>query len=315
MQPSESPCLNLSVSRLTSSGSKNYAIWVLKAPYLSGYVLHDCVWSQTLIQSWQAWQEMFSAHQLFPATLERRVGGILLLPSEDPVSPPLNLTSYSSRLMQHLGTSLFGWLFDGPIQQSLAQSQGIAIGQDKPLRLRLEIRDPDLVGLPWEIMQPQPGKPAISLPGQLLFSRTTSDVDPLPPLSNNQSLNILLVLGDVPGFTASPTAVNDNLYLTQEATTLVQALESGCSSTVKCHIDTLLQPTPEQLLSQLATQAYNIFFYASHGLSAPDGGLLFLRPGAHPQWYRIGTSVNPLSSDAMRSQCLLGGLNQQWLIS
>ena len=44
-------------------------------------------------------------------------------------------------------------------------------------------------------MQPEAGKLAIALSEQLLFSRTTSDVDPLPPRRNDQALNILLVFG------------------------------------------------------------------------------------------------------------------------
>lgn len=277
MQSPEIPCLNLSVDRLSNSGTENFAIWVWRVPYSGGNAFYDCLWSQTLTEAWLAWQEMFASYQIGS---EQRVGGILILPPDPVPLPSGPTTSYSSRLMQHLGTSLYKWIFDGPIRNSLAQSQGIAIGQDKPLRLRLEIRAPDLVALPWEIMQPQPGRPAISLPGQLLFSRTTSDVDPLPPLGNNQSLNILLVLGTSTPGEASVSPANEYLLLQQEAAILEQTLKStNTGTTFKCNVDTLLQPTPEQLIAQLETQAYNIFFYAGHGLSGPDGGFLLLQPG------------------------------------
>jgi hypothetical protein len=98
--------------------------------------------------------------------------------------------------MQRLGIDLWAWLFDGPIQNTLAQSQGIAIGQNKPLRLRLEIRDPDFIPLPWEIMQPMVVNRQFLCRSSCLFSRTTSDVDSLKPFTrSNQALNILLVLG------------------------------------------------------------------------------------------------------------------------
>lgn len=190
--------------------------------------------------------------------------------------------------MQHLGISLWQWLFEGPIRSSLEYSQGIASGKDKPLHLRLEIRDPDLTSLPWEIMQPQHGLPAISLSDHLLFSRTASEVEPLPPLPKYQGLNILLVLGqNAPFSETNPTASEQYLELEQEASTLEQTLKSygkldpvdSTMPVVKCQVDTLLQPTPAELISKLETKAYNIFFYAGHGLSAPDGGLLFLRPG------------------------------------
>ena len=297
----ESPCLNLSVARLSTSSTENFAIWVMKAPYSAGYVFHDCLWPQSLADSWQAWQELFAPESLLQVSPVTAFPPTLALPSA-PISSP-----YSSRLMQHLGISLFEWLFQGPIQSSLAQSQGIAIGQDKPLRLRLEIRAPDLIALPWEIMQPQPGKAAVSVSGQLLFSRTTSDVDPLPPLPVNQELNILLVLGqNTPLFETSPTNSDQSLQLENEAATLVETLKSSNSlATVKCHVDTLLQPSPEEVISHLETQAYNIFFYAGHGRPAPDGGLLFLRPG-------ITLNGTELAQVLTRSRVTLCVVNACW---
>ncbi len=65
------------------------------------------------------------------------------------------------------------YIFQASIGQSFAQSQGIALGKNQPLRIRLECRNPHLILLPWEIMQ-QAGKQAISLHPNILFSRTTS---------------------------------------------------------------------------------------------------------------------------------------------
>lgn len=283
MPLSEIPCLNLSVARLSASGSENFAVWVLKAPYPSGYVLHDCVWEQTLTQIWENWQQMFAPQQSLSTPKQQL--DLTLPPFQDSDSAVgTHKHSYSSRLMQQFGISLYEWLFQGAIGSSLAQSQGIAIGRGNLLRLRLEIRAADLIGLPWEIMQPQPGKPPISLAQQLLFSRTTSDVDALPLLSINQKLNILLVLGDM----AAEKSALAPLQLAQEAEAIAQALtnyqqqpqiSNANSALVECHVDTLMQPTPAQLISRLESGAYNIFFYAGHGVSAPDGGLLFLRPG------------------------------------
>ena len=120
----------------------------------------------------------------------------VLTPPIEVVEPPVGQPiPRSARLMQNLGINLWQWLFDGVIQSSLNRSQGIAQGQGKALRLRLDVRDPELISLPWEIMQSDAGKQAISLSQQLLFSRTTSDVDSLPALRSETSLNVLLVLG------------------------------------------------------------------------------------------------------------------------
>jgi hypothetical protein len=268
------PSLNLAIARLLNTGPDNFAIWVVKAPYPSGYVLHDCLWPVELTQVWQEWQQMFAGHD--PLNIS---------PSSTPVPPkqlPLNLvspssgqTAYSSRLMQYLGISLWHWLFDGQILGSLERSRGIAMGQRTRLRFRLEIRDPHLIALPWEIMQ-RDGQSAMSLSQDLLFSRTTSEVEPLPYSRTSQALNILLVLGE---------DETKNLQLQEEAAILTQALAQGSpfgsnsQGYAPCMVNKLLQPTPQELLQELETKAYNVFFYAGHGEPNPDGGLLFLRPG------------------------------------
>jgi hypothetical protein len=208
-------------------------------------------------------------------------------PQQNP-QPPV---SYSSRLMQHMGMNLWQWLFEGPIQGSLQESKGIAIGQNLPLRVRIDLREPYLIALPWEIMQPQPSQPTISLSQQLLFSRTTSNVEPLPPLHPAESLNILLVLGQAePGRGANSqfsSSNNGHLQLGEEALALARVLESACQTdasgkysdiSVPTRVDTLIEPTAAELISRLETQSYNILFYAGHGIPGPDGGLLFLGP-------------------------------------
>jgi hypothetical protein len=214
--------------------------------------------------------------------------------------------------MQQLGIDLWAWVFDGPIQDALNQSKGIAIGQNRPLRVRFEIRDPDFIPLPWEIMQPMAGKQAISLSQQLLFSRTTSDVDPLKPSTRaDQALNILLVLGqDI----QRPTRSAVGLQLEQEAAALVNVLKAcgqpnaaseRITAPVACHVQTLLQPTRAELIEALESGIYNILFYAGHGEPAPDGGLLFL----HPDDNINGTE---LAQVLVRTQVTLAVFNACW---
>ncbi|MBD2310695.1 CHAT domain-containing protein [Desertifilum sp. FACHB-1129] len=299
MSQFESPCLSIAIARLMaaaetiSTHSAHFAIWVIRADYPGGYVHHDCLWPEHLSQTWQAWQEMFHSSgavhglQVPPVNLPQAE---FTLAVDSP--PGAAQASYSSRLMQQLGIHLWQWVFHGPIQSSLSHSQGIAIGQSRQLRLRLEVRDPNLIALPWEIMQPQAGKQAISLSQQILFSRTTSDVDPLPPRRTDATLNILLVFGqDSPEHEAQRTAhqslTNGALDLAKEAEALAQTLENSTSESlgmnsstipVAKHVDTLIQPTPEELIEQLEAKPYNILFYGGHGVPSPDGGLLFLRP-------------------------------------
>ncbi len=290
----ETPCLSLAIARLQATGPDHYAIWVLRAPLPEGYVHHDRLWAEHLNQTWQTWQSMFSTQAATTApqfAITPDIDILLTPPGELDTTPAGQTMGYTSRLMQQLGISLWQWLFDGPIQGSFRQSQGIAIGQGRALRLRLEIRDPELIELPWEIMQPEPGKQAVSLSQQILFSRTTSAVDPLPPLRTDQALRILLVLGQNEGSVGAPTPSNGGqaaLSLEHEATALTQVLNraasahfpNGFASPLAPSVTTLIQPTAAELVDRLETDQYNLFFYAGHGAPAPDGGLLFLRSDA-----------------------------------
>ncbi len=299
----EIPCLSLAIERLRATEVSHFAIHVIEAPYKGGYVLRDCTWSESLVQTWHAWQELFSARSLPPVPHVSEVK--IPSPVAEATTPSGLPVSRGVRLMQTLGIDLWGWLFGGSIQSSFDQSQGIAIGQAKPLRLRLDIRDPDLIAIPWEIMQSQAGKQAISLSQQVLFSRTTSDVDALPPLRTDQGLTVLLVLGQdaAPAIPSISGGLDDlpsrtlrdrqsalkKLKLEQEAAALSQILQNpgglgdpsdrnASQYAAPCQVDVLLQPTPAELIEKLETERYNVLFYAGHGEPAPDGGLLFLRP-------------------------------------
>lgn len=276
--------LSLAIANLTATEPDHYAVWVLHAPYPGGYVLHDRIWPKSLTHLWQTWRSMFSISDAadFPQVLS---SDVMPLAAEESASNTEK--SYAGRLMQHLGINLWQWLFDGAIESSLAKSQGIAIGQSKPLRLRLEIRDPELIALPWEIMQAQVGTQAIALGQQILFSRTTSAVDPLPKLRTEHSLRILIVLGQE---TESTLGLPDKpvLQLEQEAETLARTFEQASvaepnnyfNPPVPCEVKVLVKPTPAELVSQLEMGNFNVLFYSGHGVPDADGGQLFLRPDA-----------------------------------
>lgn len=281
------PCLSLAVAPLKTPG--HFAIHIIRAPYPGGYVLNDSHWPAGLEQLWQGWQEMFSTRALPAVPRVSQVHGPL--PEVNVPAAIADLsggqpTGRAGRLMQTLGMGLWQWLFEGSIQNSLNHSQGIAMGQNKPLRLRLEVRDPAMISIPWEIMQDGAGKQAVSLSQQVLFSRTTSDVSQLPPLRSDSSLKILLVLGQntlpATGSAATPDTLQA-LKLEQEAEALAHVLKSAASigrghPEPSCQVDILVQPTPADLIESLETHTYNVLFYAGHGMPAPDGGLLFLRP-------------------------------------
>ncbi|WP_041933801.1 CHAT domain-containing protein [Gloeothece verrucosa] len=303
MSNKATPCLSLAVARLIQAGPDNFAIWVLQSPLPGGYVHYDCIWTETLTRQWLTWQEMFSLQYephipVFHTAELPNQSSIVFSNTEE--------GGYGGQQMQQLGISLWQWLFDGPIRQSLAQSRGVAFGKNQSLRVRLDIRDPNLIPLPWEIMQPEIGTQAISLSPQILFSRTTTNVEPLAPQLNQESLNILLVLGEelntptlsagtglTPSYLSTQPEITLNsssprLELEEEANALIKViaqssqvngLNSGVTS-VTVKVETLIQPTPAQLTEALDNGNYNVFFYAGHGMPGLDGGLLFLRANA-----------------------------------
>lgn len=311
MSREQSPCLSLAVDRLLAAGKENYAIWVLNAPLPGGYVHHDCVWPARMTKQWLAWQEMFALQEEFHVPLagspEEPPPKATRDPFDTPTDPDIPPQNYGGRLMQNLGIDLWNWLLQGAIRNSWAQTRGIAIGQNKPLRLRLDIRDPNLIPLPWEIMQPAPGKQSISLNRQFLFSRTTSDVDPLAPQRSQDRLNILLVLGE------SSAPNHQSLQLQEEARSLSEAIERRTEesnyarpfSPVTPNVDILLQPTPAELMQALERGIYNVFFYAGHGIPAPDGGLLFLR-------HQATINGTELAQVLVRNQVVLAVFNACW---
>lgn len=353
MSQFEYPTLSIAIARMMATAesfyrnSAHFAIWVLEAPYPGGQVHHDCIWPSQLTSIWQAWQEMFQMqglpHQLHvpPVNVPEMESILEAIASSESGAVGVGTSSYSSRLMQQLGMGLWQWVYNGQIHSSFSQSLGIAIGKNKPLRLRLEIRDPNLIALPWEIMQSQAGKQVISLSEKLLFSRTTSDVDPLPPRRNDQALNILLVFGDAtlastqsgqqgnrqrtifPDLPEEQKSARPILQLEQEAAVVAEIMQKAASpgsanrtkeqtqsqlaavDTVPCKVDTLIQPTPAELIACLETKAYNMFFYGGHGVPAPDGGLLFLQPD-------VTMSGTELAQVLTRSRVILAVFNACW---
>lgn len=325
------PGLTIAIASLTTAGADSFAHWVTHAPLPSGYVHHDSIWSENLSHKWLAWQEMFSpqSNLHFPVNHEQQSNNL----------PPLTFTlasstqSYGGRLMQELGISLWQWLFDGSIHSSFAQSRGLAIGSHRPLRLRLDIQAPNLISLPWEIMQSEAGKQAISLDPQILFSRTTNNVDPLVFPQSTESLNILLVLGtpthppseslngmakqtlSYESFSQNNESLGyDKLKLETEANLLKQVIEQSSlvperggfyQMSAQVLVHSLVQPTPGQLIEALDSGDYNVLFYAGHGKPAPNGGLIFLSPQAVIN----GTE---LAQVLVRNQITLAVFNACW---
>ena len=283
-QFSNCPNLSVALDSLSTSEVNRFATWVTDAPYVSGRSLHqDSVWSEKLSNIWFMWQQIFSIqsepHQ-----------PVAFAPKEPSFNqdffPTNGQESLGGRLMQQLGIDLWEWLFDGAIGDCLARSQGIAMGQNRPLRVRLEIKDPNLIYIPWEIMRPEAGKPAICLDREILFSRTSSHVGSLVDINKQEELSILLVLGANTSSINSLNSVGSILNLKNESESIAKAITENSSSEpnstspfqVRAKVTTLVQPSPRRLIEAIEAGNYNVFIYSGHGETNSDGGKIFLRP-------------------------------------
>ncbi len=307
MQPHPGLTLRIALERLTQADPDHYASWVVSSPFPEGYRHHDQRWSPAMADLWERWQGFFCTCQLpqvphivaadWPPSVP--YGQV----EPPPLSPP-GSGNQSTRLMQDLGMGLWHWLFDGPLGQTLDHSLGLAQGQGQCLHLQLDIRSPELIGLPWEIMQPQPGRPALSLGPQMLFSRTTSAVDRLSPVILPPGLQVLLVLGQDEG------PYHSSLQLSQEADLLRQLFQDSPSQLASsplapCRVQTLVQPDQSTLVTTLERGHFNVFFYAGHGVPAPDGGLVLVRPG-------VTLSGTELAQALVRGGVQLAVFNTCW---
>ena len=311
MPQSERPCLSLAIKALNHAEPGHFAIWVVRAPVSSGYVHEDTRCTAEIARCWQDWQAFFSIDASLPA-LKYVHDGIDRIKTDldqarfeiAPAIDPAPANGYGSVLMQELGLQLWRWLFSASLQRSFALSQGIALGQREQLRISLDVRDANVINLPWEIATPQPGQPAIALDPHLAFSRTSSDVMPLAQRRANKQLKLVIVIGD-------DAADRSLLELHTEALALAQTFKPPHSEfslhepTIDYQIDTLVQPSPEELIDCLDRGDYHVFLYLGHGLTAPDGGELQLSPE-----YRL--SGAELAQVLVRSCVSLALINACW---
>lgn len=311
--------LSLAIKRLNATGAHNFARWVTQSPFPGGTVHVDSPWPNSLTRQWQAWRSLFSPLGDLDLPVTDSFLEAALLPLN--IAPSSPEDKVCQRLMQEFGHSLWQWVFQDSLSQTLAGSQGLASGRNQPLRFRLDIDDPDLVTLPWEIMQPDLGKPAISLDPHILFSRTTHQVAALAPRRSQGSIQILLVLGACQSPVPSPTELpaspenSSSLDLKKEADLITWILKQADRSAsdhsspfppAPVQVTTLVQPQLTELITALDSQQYNVFFYGGHGSLDVNGGLLFLN------FQEQGINGMELAQVLVRNRITLSVFNACW---
>ncbi|MDJ1183279.1 CHAT domain-containing protein [Roseofilum sp. BLCC_M143] len=187
------------------------------------------------------------------------------------IGDPLFQTPLSSdaKDLLGLGQQLYDGLFQGTIAQSWTTAQGIAHNRGQALRLRLRLKDAEIVRLPWETLHA--GDRPLTTNTDILFSRyyPSSRRQPLAARIPADPLKILMVL--------SAPSDRQGLALDREMNQLQAEFATQESLGLNVQLDILSSPDREQLTQALEQRQYHIFHYSGHSQPSPFGGEIYLQ--------------------------------------
>ncbi|WP_348253059.1 CHAT domain-containing protein [Funiculus sociatus] len=198
---------------------------------------------------------------------------MVLSPGDTSRSASNNTQANQSSLnLVALGQQLYEALFQGTLRDSWMIAQAIAQHRQEVLRLRLGLKDPRLLSLPWEVLHD--GERPLATGTDVAFSRyqvnTRLRSAALSGASQaNQPIKILMAI-------AAPTD-QESLDLKQEASHLQAELSKRSHNGLpEIQLTVLDQPGSEQLTHELEQGQYQVFHYAGHSDQGADGGALYL---------------------------------------
>ncbi|HEY9805287.1 MAG TPA: CHAT domain-containing protein, partial [Candidatus Obscuribacterales bacterium] len=199
--------------------------------------------------------------------------------------------SQPARHLVDLGQQLYNALFQGTIRDSWMTAQGIAQHRREVLRLRIGLKGPRLVRLPWEVLHTGErhrvggASRPVATGTDVLFSR----YQPSPGLVSATAALRELMLESQPPLRilmaiAAPTD-QEQLELKREALHLQEelrhrqgtGLEAG--GTAEIQLTILDQPDREQLTQALEQGQFQVLHYAGHSNLGAAGGNLYLVNG------------------------------------
>ena len=193
----------------------------------------------------------------------------------DPLVALLNPQGAASQSPLAFGQLLYGEVFKGRIRDSWLVAQGVAQSQQQILQFRLGLKGDRLPRLPWEALSGD-GR-TLTTGTEVTFSRFRSQFEhqatPREDINQLRFPNRLRIL-----IAVSEPDDRDRLELAQEVERLQGELAKlrDLDSPLDIVIEVLQQPDREQLTQALEQGNYQIFHYAGHSTSGPDGGNLHL---------------------------------------
>ncbi len=195
--------------------------------------------------------------------------------SGDPLVAMLNPQDEATQTPSAFGNLLFDQVFQKSIRDSWLVAQGVAQRQKQVLQLRLGLKGDRLPRLPWEALSGDgrtltTGTEITFSRYRLKFGHQSSALDNIDQLRFHQRLRILMAVSEPDD--------RDRLELSQEVEKLKDELAKlqDSDQPLEITIDVLEQPDRGRLTQALEQGKYQIFHYAGHSSSGPDGGNLHL---------------------------------------
>jgi hypothetical protein len=172
-----------------------------------------------------------------------------------------------ARDVDRVGPELFSHLFTGQVAGLWERLRGRQDSRNA-LRVRLDIRDPGLANLPWELMCPDHDFIPLALAFPLV--RCVYGAIPEPPREAPDTTMLVLVSQPkgLPGFNA------------RQVLSAIHRVAGRPANHLAARIEIVRHVTPRKLQNALARHRYPIVHYLGHG-QAVDGATNLLLEGPH----------------------------------
>ncbi|MGB7923281.1 MAG: CHAT domain-containing protein [Pyrinomonadaceae bacterium] len=186
----------------------------------------------------------------------------------------------NSQTTTALGRKLFEALLPASIRTIWDKNEGAAGLQDV-LRLRLDIRAPELADVPWEIIHDD--RHFLALTPQRSVVRYLYNCVAFPPVARDAPLNVLLAIS-APRDAPPLPAINHEVDRICSGLTALQA--AGKMG----RVDILRRMTLAGLQDQLRQRPYHILHYMGHGAFEQNQGYLILEnEQGYARWVKAET--------------------------
>ena len=187
---------------------------------------------------------------------------------------------------KQLGIALFTALLPSPINNIWHEARG-RVGDEGVLRLRLDVRDHELMNIPWELVNDESSYLALSTHTPVL--RYLHEHASRRPVESLRPLNVLLVA-------STPADLPHLAKIEQEINAVKDSLRNLERDGKIGRLETLEHATTAKLHAALATssKSYDIVHFMGHGIFRDGRGYLILEDDSGNSNPREGESVGDL---------------------